>query len=75
MARVMLTRGGAGQRYFYNVDRAVGPGCPNQRDDVLLVQYLLKWLYAKSGDLHYRTLQPLSEPMKVDGIAGPITLR
>lgn len=75
MARVMLFRGGAGQRYFYNVDRAVGPGCPNQHDDVLLVQYLLKWLYAKRQDLHYRTLQPPSEPMKVDGIAGPITFR
>ena len=26
---------------FYNLDTAVGKGCPNQRDDVLLVQYMM----------------------------------
>jgi len=31
-----------GKFLFYNVDAAVGAGCPNQRLDVLLVQYLLK---------------------------------
>ena len=30
------------QFYLYNVDAAVGKGCPNNPLDVLLVQYLLK---------------------------------
>lgn len=27
---------------YYNIHAAVGPGAPNRRDDVLLVQYLLR---------------------------------
>jgi hypothetical protein len=34
--------------YFYNVVHAVGKGCPNVRDDVKLVQYLLKSFYDKA---------------------------
>jgi hypothetical protein len=32
---------------FYNVVHAVGEGCPNQKDDVMLVQYLLMSVYEK----------------------------
>lgn len=32
---------------FYNLVHAVGKNCPNMSDDVKLVQYLLKSLYAK----------------------------
>jgi|SRR5579871_517710 len=43
MARVgILNFRGTGATVYYNVDAAVGDGCPNQREDVLLVQYLLK---------------------------------
>jgi len=30
---------------FYNVDGAVGPGCPNKRTDVMLVQFFLHEIY------------------------------
>jgi hypothetical protein len=42
MARIDILRGNVENYLFYNVDAAVGKGCPNQRTDVLLVQYLLK---------------------------------
>src|SRR3954447_17155522 len=41
MARIDVLRGRIGSYLFYNVEAAVGKGCPNQRIDVLLVQYLL----------------------------------
>jgi len=42
MARVSMITVSVGSRLFYNVDAAVGAGCPNRRDDVLLVQYFLR---------------------------------
>jgi hypothetical protein len=43
MAKVDLLRlPKAGPFLFYNLDAAVGKGAANRRDDVLLVQYLLK---------------------------------
>jgi len=30
---------------FYNVDDAVGPGCPNKRTDIMLVQFFLHEIY------------------------------
>lgn len=53
---------------FYNVVHAVGKNCPNMRDDVQLVQYLLKILYDK--------FPPNCRPkgnMTVDGLCGPVT--
>ncbi|MDX2150434.1 MAG: hypothetical protein SFV54_06855 [Bryobacteraceae bacterium] len=52
---------------FYNVTRGVGYWCPNEEQDVRLVQYLLQTVYAKV---------PWTSPkgkMKVDGKCGPIT--
>ena len=42
MARVDLLHGRQLQHLFYNVDAAVGKDAPNRKDDVMLVQYLLK---------------------------------
>jgi hypothetical protein len=53
---------------FYNVVHAVGKNCPNIRDDVKLVQYLLKILYDK--------FPPNCRPngnMTFDGLCGPVT--
>lgn len=53
---------------FYNVVHAVGQKCPNMRDDVKLVQYLLKAFYEKAPD----TSKP-NGVMTVDGLCGPTT--
>lgn len=43
MARVdVFTSSKEGAILFYNLDAAVGKGAANKRDDVLLVQYLMK---------------------------------
>ena len=43
MARVSLIQFNLGPSgIFYNVDTSVGPGRPNRRDDVLLVQYFMR---------------------------------
>lgn len=55
--------------YFYNVVHAVGKNCPNQRDDVMLVQYLLYWRYK---NVKPKAATPKGE-MKVDGICGGVT--
>jgi hypothetical protein len=52
---------------FYTVDHAVGRGCPNQRDDVALVQFLVRrvlegWNNSLPGP-----------PLVVDGIFGDRT--
>ncbi len=57
------------QPYFYNVVHAVGANCPNQRDDVMMVQYMLRNQYVGEKAV----LKPSGE-MKVDGICGPITI-
>jgi hypothetical protein len=67
------------RKFFYNVSLAVGPKdtAPNRRDDVLLVQYLLKGIAERSKD---ETL-PFSngwvppptvtgKPFQVDGVVG-----
>jgi hypothetical protein len=69
MARVMLTRDPE-LPLFYNVDRAVGPGCPNSRDDVLLVQYLMKAVFDNMPEK-----RPPGAQLRVDGVAGEITFR
>jgi hypothetical protein len=56
-------------RMFYNVSEAVGPGARNRRDDVLLVQFLLKRYYTYFG-----ACRPAGE-LAVDGHFGPTTHR
>jgi hypothetical protein len=54
---------------FYNLDQTVGPGAPNQRSDVLLVQYFLRELF-NHPDL--RADKPPGD-VPVDGLFGPVT--
>lgn len=59
---------------FHNVVHAVGKHCPNMRDDVKLVQYLLIAFYDKA---QYHASGVYTKPkgaMKVDGVCGPVTL-
>lgn len=78
MARVTLFPPGTGVPFFYNIDSAVGPGCPNHREDVLLVQYFLVTINnnpsAFSPPFPPLALGP-GEILKVDGVPGPITFR
>jgi len=69
MARLMFSNESV-LVHFYNVDFAVGPGCPNKRDDVLLVQYLMKAVFDSAP-----TERPPGPPLTVDGVAGEITFR
>jgi hypothetical protein len=78
MARVTLFPPGFGVPFFYNVDSAVGSGCPNHREDVLLVQHFLVTIN-NNPNVFSPPFPPLplspGEILKVDGIVGPITLR
>jgi hypothetical protein len=53
---------------FYNVVQGVGENCPNVRDDVMMVQYLLFWTYNPLPQVYW----PKGE-MKIDGMCGGIT--
>jgi hypothetical protein len=60
--------------YVLDVDSPVGKNCPNHREDVLLVQYLLAVWLAHEKDI--AKLAPLlagTPPMVVDGRYGPNT--
>jgi hypothetical protein len=59
----------------YTVDQAVGTGCPNRREDVLLVQHLLKIAWNDAGAS--KGFRPPGEaaPLSVDGMFGPQTAR
>jgi hypothetical protein len=60
MARVILVCPPKPQLpYVFVVDRAVGEGCPNYREDVLLVQFFLRTLISAGG-----------RPLAVNGIFG-----
>jgi len=79
MARVMLLPPGAAKHsvIFVN-DDAVGPGCPNRRDDVLLVQFMLGMLAAVNSRFEFGDVDfaPIGFPrnLKIDGICGPHTI-
>ncbi len=62
------------EKKFYNVSMAVGLNAPNQRDDVMLVQYMLKRVYEKPVYPKFTLSQQRGE-MTVDGICGPVTAR
>jgi hypothetical protein len=55
--------------YIYNVSFAVGYGRYNVRDDVLLIQYFLKKIWARLER------KPPIGVMEVDGLMGPTTDR
>jgi peptidoglycan hydrolase-like protein with peptidoglycan-binding domain len=64
---------------IYNVSMGVGPDPRGfyRRDDILLVQYLLKKVWEEHGSEISPPLPAPPEPgtIKVDGIFGPITAR
>ncbi|NCC39870.1 MAG: hypothetical protein EOM21_10555 [Gammaproteobacteria bacterium] len=59
-------------KVLYSVDHEVGPGCRNERQDVLLVQFFLFSAAQPGGGL--QPIQPPGQqPIKIDGIYGPQT--
>ena len=62
-------------RFFYNVHAAVGPGAPNRRDDVLLVQHLLRQIYSRPVSFAPPLVPLAGPPLVVDGMAGPVTFQ
>jgi len=63
MARVYITTGTI--TVCYTIDGAVGVGCPNKRDDVLLVQFFLKVISEGPAAGRYRP--PNKGPITCDG--------
>ena len=57
---------------FYNVNQAVGANSPNQKEDVMLVQFLLREIYKGGTAFEPAETVPKGD-MKVDGICGPVT--
>lgn len=66
MARVYITDNKI--RVLYTVTNAVGQGCPNNRDDVLLVQFFLKAISEAPDRVGYAP--PGYGPMRCDGWWG-----
>jgi hypothetical protein len=62
------------EKVLYNVTMAVGPNAANRRDDVMLVQYMLKRIYERPKYSNF-TLSPQQGTMIVDGLFGPTTAR
>lgn len=64
--------------YSYNVDYAVGHWGCNFKEDVMLVQALLRIAYYEVRDGPRQTFEPpagFDTPIAVDGICGPNTTR
>jgi hypothetical protein len=62
-------------RVCYFTDSTVGLGCANRREDVLLVQFLLKSISRKTDpDAHEMFAVPGERPIAIDGICGPGTV-
>lgn len=88
MAYVMLLPKGMSEMpYVFLTDHAVGVGCRNQRDDVLLVQFFLAALSADvltKGNARFNYIDKKGtpydytvagqQPMKIDGVCGSQTI-
>ncbi len=59
----------AGNARFYNVTKAVGYGCPNEKEDAMMIQFFLKRIYQT------KEMKPYTPKgaMAVDGKVGPVT--
>ena len=55
-----------------SVNQAVGPGCPNRRPDVLLVQFLLRVVDQTPGRNTWITTRR-AKPLVIDGKFGDVT--
>jgi hypothetical protein len=60
-------------KWIYNVSYPVGRGCPNYRDDVLLVQSFLNMLLPCLTILDPSTRKQIHSYLKLDGLFGPRT--
>jgi len=58
-------------RLAHTTDQAVGNGCPNRRDDVLLIQFLLK--VVSEGPQQSQLTPDGLGPINIDGLWGPIS--
>jgi hypothetical protein len=74
MAFLELTKAG-NVPCFCNIHFAVGRGCTNRRDDVLLVQYLLRTIYSSYVPAKTVAALPPGEPLAVTGHAGESTFK
>jgi hypothetical protein len=73
MAKVyVVTRPGMLFKVFYSIEQSVGKGCPNQTDDVALVQFFLR---AVMEDDNKSYQIPAGGPLSIDGICGPQTIQ
>ena len=54
---------------FYNIDSAVGPGCPNKPTDVMLVQFFLHQIYSHPR----KTNKPAGPTIQINGRCDPVT--
>lgn len=76
MARVFhVKNANAAVKVAYTVDQAVGAGCPNRRDDVLLVQHLLRIAWKDVGASKGFRPAGETEPLKADGVYGTKTAK
>ena len=76
MSRTLpLTTPGKFLAVAYVVDDAVGADCRNRRDDVLLVQFLLRVLGTRTVHGTNETFQPQNgAPLAIDGVCGRRTI-
>ena len=76
MSRTLpLTTPGKYLAFAYVIDGAVGAGCRNQRDDVLLVQFFLRVLGPRTVPGTTETFQPPgTPPLAIDGVCGRRTI-
>jgi hypothetical protein len=76
MARVLLLQRDMPVNVVYSVDQAVGAGCLNRRDDVLLVQFLFRIIREDSFEdgKRFPGFRPPGEaPIDIDGVCGAQT--
>ena len=64
-----------GVKVAYTIDQAVGSGCPNRREDVMLVQHLLRIAWKNVGASQGFRPAGETEPLKADGIYGTKTAK
>jgi len=75
MARVYLVSNHSRLKLSYIVIAAVGPGCPNRGDDVLLDQFLLRVAMEDvPGQPGSGYRPPGQAPITIDGFYGPTTM-
>jgi hypothetical protein len=74
MAHVKLLAQPALVRVFYNIDAAVGKGCPNRREDVYLVQFMMNIIWDKKDPQTGEVVGAAVARPNVDGVCGSQTI-